>query len=374
MICGITKNYFKREQCYLENDISNVSKVCDLKKIEWNGFWARNCEFIGNDIDSIKYESSVECSKSCDSNLKCTHYTYNNGTCHLKRGPIAKSNAVPLSFSTNSVCGLTYFNDKWSICGYDETEGVNNGVYSICDVNKIKWIDDHYSFACDLPGNDFLIVRNVSESSKCFTICDKLRNCTHFVWNLDTCYLKSGTFSKTSAKFIPDNLYSICGFANDKSKLDYCLIEDLTKLKEASIKCDRVLNSVSWNRDWALGCDYDNKNDFLRVKTKSGSKCAAKCKKTVGCSHYVWSPVSGGQCTLKKGLVEKEDARISDDYRLNCGIINRDILYENCALNTFNPSSINYNNGRIVCNKLDLFLNTDHSRLPTCLGNNLFVF
>ena len=46
--------------------------------------WDFNCNFLGNEIDRQE-TSGEDCGGTCVANLRCTHFTWRDGTCFLKR-------------------------------------------------------------------------------------------------------------------------------------------------------------------------------------------------------------------------------------------------------------------------------------------------
>ena len=76
-----------------------------LLAIDWQGNWAQNCDFYGNDISSVKVSSEL-CGQRCSETQGCTHFawsSYNGGTCWMKKGNICKSQAT---WSQGTVCGV----------------------------------------------------------------------------------------------------------------------------------------------------------------------------------------------------------------------------------------------------------------------------
>lgn len=214
-------------------------------EIEWNGNWAHGCNFKGNDLFKLVNISGEFCGPQCDRTPDCTHYTWTkeeNGTCWLKHGAIAKSNATRAD-NWFYVCGLSDFGLKWRICGMenelmaerrkrddgnvdvgesgDEDEDEKR-VYRICDMSRIKWHESNYAYGCDFPGNDVASVRVSGE--QCGTMCDRKRECTHYTWTTyedGTCWLKSGAVFKKDAVKTHD-LTMTCGFTNLPYKLANC--------------------------------------------------------------------------------------------------------------------------------------------------------
>lgn len=161
-----------------------------IDSVEWFGSWAQSCSFEGKNFKSIEINGE-ECGRMCDINPQCTHYTWNSGTCGLKRGPIAKNDAI---VGTGS-CGLSNFDLKWKICGNESNEIIDSlsYVYSICNLSSVKWLDGNYSYACDFPESDSIQDLINTFSSECAVLCDLNLECTHYSWNDSnngTCSLK----------------------------------------------------------------------------------------------------------------------------------------------------------------------------------------
>ena len=75
--------------------------------IQWNGNWAMNCDFNGNELSNVQSPGEL-CSTKCAETNGCTHYTWTNwngGTCWMKSGSVSKSNAFSSS-DPSSVCGV----------------------------------------------------------------------------------------------------------------------------------------------------------------------------------------------------------------------------------------------------------------------------
>jgi len=79
-----------------------------------------------------------------------------------------------------------------------------------------------------------------------------------------------------------------------------------------------VKRSITWNGNWAYACDFHN-NDLTNVQT-SGEDCSGQCSQTLGCTHFTWTTYNGGTCWMKKGSVSKNDAFLTNDRSMVCGI------------------------------------------------------
>ena len=92
MICGFTKDQYKLDHCYNENENNNesISRRCSQMNIKWMADeWKWNCDFPGNDLSQILHINMSECGNFCDIERECTHYTWDNsnnvGKCSLKQ-------------------------------------------------------------------------------------------------------------------------------------------------------------------------------------------------------------------------------------------------------------------------------------------------
>lgn len=74
---------------------------------------------------------------------------------------------------------------------------------------EIIW-NDSWALECTFTGRDFLHVK--TSGSECGSLCEHQRNCTHFVWMDNTCWLKYGPVSKSNA--IPTgDPFTTCGIS-----------------------------------------------------------------------------------------------------------------------------------------------------------------
>ena len=80
-----------------------------MDTINWQQHnWAYGCDFIGNDFTSAR-TTGAQCGPLCSNRHGCTHFTWtkhNGGTCWMKKGSIAKSDAI-LTRDLSMVCGMT---------------------------------------------------------------------------------------------------------------------------------------------------------------------------------------------------------------------------------------------------------------------------
>ena len=76
---------------------------------------------------------------------------------------------------------------------------------------QIDWQPGDWAFACDFHGGDLTNAQIKGED--CGGTCASTSDCTHFTWttfNGGTCWMKSGSVSKSDAFFTGDNSM-VCG-------------------------------------------------------------------------------------------------------------------------------------------------------------------
>ena len=76
-------------------------------QIQWQGNWASNCDFFGNDLSSAICRSE-ECGGKCANTAGCTHFSWSitdGGTCWMKnkKGGISKGEAI---YKLGAMCGF----------------------------------------------------------------------------------------------------------------------------------------------------------------------------------------------------------------------------------------------------------------------------
>jgi hypothetical protein len=85
------------------------------KEFVWNGNWAHDCDFPGNDLKSAAISGEL-CGQTCYETEGCSHFTWSKhkgGTCWLKKGNVGKASAVP---SNGAVCGIARSSKDDQIC------------------------------------------------------------------------------------------------------------------------------------------------------------------------------------------------------------------------------------------------------------------
>jgi hypothetical protein len=105
---------------------------CVQAQIVWNGLpiWAKECDFIGNDLFAVHGTPDYLCSKTCSNVPNCTHFsftTFYDGTCWLKQGPAYRERAVSTNDPT-MVCGIVLEGDfelrKGALIWADEFDSI----------------------------------------------------------------------------------------------------------------------------------------------------------------------------------------------------------------------------------------------------------
>jgi hypothetical protein len=96
--------------CYVSEE---GTRYCDTYT-QWSSgesgavSWAKDCEFLGHDIEKLNVPVDTVCGKYCLQNQKCTHFTWLKGTCILKSNQRQK--AEEPSKNVGAICG--YMNER----------------------------------------------------------------------------------------------------------------------------------------------------------------------------------------------------------------------------------------------------------------------
>jgi hypothetical protein len=83
----------------------SVVFVHNVHGINWQGNWATDCDFTGNDLSNFQ-TNGADCGGKCAQTSGCTHFawnSYNGGTCWLKESEVTKDDAI---VSSGVVCGV----------------------------------------------------------------------------------------------------------------------------------------------------------------------------------------------------------------------------------------------------------------------------
>lgn len=86
--------------------------------------------------------------------------------------------------------------------------------------------------------------------------------------------------------------------------------------KDKSAVCGVVSGELTWNGNWALGCDF--KGNDLESVMSTGEQCGGICAANDQCTHFTWKY---GTCWLKQNVVLKSDAIAIGDMSAVCGVI-----------------------------------------------------
>ncbi|RNA10692.1 SCP-like extracellular [Brachionus plicatilis] len=111
--------------------------------------WALGCDFNENNLKNV-LSKGEQCGPKCVQTPGCTHFTWTNfrdGTCWMKKGPVAKSNAFVLNHS-GAVCGIL---DLASSGSGQLKENVLTTRHAAYEVG-----------ACELPSADYAVTLPVA--------------------------------------------------------------------------------------------------------------------------------------------------------------------------------------------------------------------
>ena len=229
--------------------------------------WARNCDFIGNDLISKSMASYSECGEACKANQNCAYFTFSvNSTCFLKN-VIA---FFPETYSDGPICGVVPARKSYN-------------QQFVIDFNSRQWQtskDESYKWSknCDFTGMDLVpwsAKKNVTDYVACAELCKSLPNCNYFTLNIfSTCFPKnSPTPMNVSSQY-----YSIyCGF--------------FPKRNGSPVGRNWQI-SDNGNYKWSNGCDYFG-NDLLPWAIKSNITdyvtCAEYCHSNPLCTFFTFN-------------------------------------------------------------------------------------
>jgi hypothetical protein len=248
---------------YSEGNVEANAAAVGVAAITWNGDVGTGCDFKGQDMRSVTIATILQCMVRCNNTIGCTHFVwskFNGGTCFMKNGARAKTDAIVSSDST-MMCGL-----------------------------MLKWNGKNWANGCDFRGRDLQQARVPVE--QCNQTCARTTSCTHYTWttfNGGTCFMKQGVVSKLDA-FVTGNNSMVCGVV------------------------------VNWNgKNWANACDFLGR-DLQQAKVPV-EQCGPTCARTTSCTHYTWTTFNGGTCFMKQGPVSKLDALVTTDNSMVCGVV-----------------------------------------------------
>ena len=165
---------------------------------------------------------------------------------------------------------------------------------------EIIWENENYAEGCLFDG---ALGQKMTVLPKDRTDCDEKctsnDNCTHYNWIPQgppgTCILRSGLAHRSRAIKTVDQR-NVCG-----------------------------IKSPRWEKDnWAFGCDFSTKST-LRVADVASDKCGPECFNDNDCTHYTYS-LTTGKCRLMDGDIRKDQALITHDKNMICGVVLLDTI------------------------------------------------
>lgn len=91
------------------------------------------------------------------------------------------------------------------------------------------------------------------------------------------------------------------------------------------ILSSRLMQAQIWNGDRGLSCDFIGNDLQAPIQATVYRDCVERCQNNYQCTHFTWSSLNGGICTLKKNCVSKSNAVAAGEPDTNkiCGIIDR---------------------------------------------------
>jgi len=228
--------------------------------------WARNCDFIGNDLVpsvSKSMASYTECGDACKANPRCAYFTFTaNSICFLK-------NVIGFfteTYSEGPVCGFVparkSYNQQFLI-------DYNNRQWQTSDDERYQW-----SKGCDFYGSNIFpsLAKTVLDYIACGQLCLSIPNCNYFSFNVLNfiCYPKnSHTFLTES-----DNSDSICAYIPKRN---------------GSVS-RQWQTSADGSYQWASDCDFYG-SDLVPSAAKTVanySACAEYCQFNPLCTFFTF--------------------------------------------------------------------------------------
>lgn len=93
--------------------IPGQNVVCGVKKQPgWQGnpfsktITQWNCDFPFGDYKQVPNQQTLACGSYCNAETQCTHYTWRNGTCYLKKGGAKQSDARTGTAYSGAFCAI----------------------------------------------------------------------------------------------------------------------------------------------------------------------------------------------------------------------------------------------------------------------------
>jgi hypothetical protein len=175
-----------------------------------------------------------DCSGRCATTPGCTHFTWDNylgGTCWLKQGAIARTDAV-FSNSPGIICGIAsdpkpIQHGKVHFISIQLSKIVRKKAYVFISafVNILcfflDWQNGYryiWSYKCAFEGKNLIGVQMRGED--CSGKCSSTAGCTHFTWDNyleGTCWLKHGSITRMDAVY-SNSPGIFCGIYNSTSQ------------------------------------------------------------------------------------------------------------------------------------------------------------
>jgi beta-glucanase (GH16 family) len=150
------------------------------KRAAWNEerdlFWSNNCDWVGNEIRSLSLPGE-RCGGECAGTAECTHFSWQEGTCFLKRGPTSFEKAI--GHNGRSACGIMKSapppppKTPWRLVWSDEfngTGGIDSSKWSAqtggggWGNNELEFYTDRVENAYQADGN--LNIKAIKETYK----------------------------------------------------------------------------------------------------------------------------------------------------------------------------------------------------------------
>ena len=92
-------------------------------RIQRKGNWAHGCDFYNHDFHNEKTRGE-HCGHRCSQVPRCTHFTWYQGVCYMKEGPVTKANAFATG-SDDYVCGVMESRSSKAVSSQSSRHGVS---------------------------------------------------------------------------------------------------------------------------------------------------------------------------------------------------------------------------------------------------------
>jgi hypothetical protein len=143
----------------------------------------------------------------------------------------------------------------------------------------------------------------------------------------------SSIFQNEKKSLFLESIYRYRTDCNQKQQM-INLLSSCTLVRFLLISClwiDLGKCNITWTGNSAISCDFVN-DDLSNARTSS-QDCSQTCNATIECTHFTWTTWNGGTCWMKKGIVCKDDAFLSSEPSIICGVIT-DEDYSQLVFNT----------------------------------------